>query len=151
MSWEAKETTDDANTWRCTRKIREIHYSPKWKIHWSRALLLDHIEGRGTIDVVVIPMATLGTKVIDVNFVTMVTVWPTLTTITIFLNVSESDYNFFPTNFSGNSHKYLRALFALWSDDGCWRLYACLMRTTRVQIDEIIVGLCASLNIWHRS
>lgn len=58
-------------------------------------MLFDQIEGNVTIDVVVIPMATLGTKVIDVNFVTMVTIRTTLTAIAIFLNVSESGYNFF--------------------------------------------------------
>jgi hypothetical protein len=35
---------------------------------------LDHTEGRVIIDVVVIPMAALGTKVVDVNFVAMVTI-----------------------------------------------------------------------------
>jgi len=77
-------------------------------------------------------------------------------TIIKYLNVNESGYNFFaliglilfPTNFNGKNQKYLRALFPLWSDGRCRRLHACLMRTTRVEIDEIIVGIIyASLNV----
>jgi hypothetical protein len=47
----------------------------------------------------------------------------------------------FPTNLNTNSLKYVHVLFLVWSDEICWRLHACLMGITHVQVYAIIVGI----------